>query len=553
MPIGKTGTPDHAQYRAVYHNLKPVVEKAGYSVLRADDVQKSGAITKDIVKRLGESDLVVADLTELNPNVFYELGVRHALRGKGTVMILDDKRTPDIPFDLSAYRVIKFSGDLTGIDVLAQALSQFLEEGTTDEPSRRDNPVHDWFPTLPVNVIENSDQAATAPLRQEIRALHDRLAAYEKAYGSDLPGMKSDKTPLSTVLATLSDAEDGLLPATIMDSARAAYESRDAVAFLQKIRVVLERDIRIAPGMFLNLAAYAAVMDLDEVRKAIFDQAIELYPSDRNLRRQHLLALAHSDSPGDRERAIRETPQELSIDISVESLEGESPEKVKHDLDLIAILLDAYHQADMRQEELLLAGKLVKVLPDSTRVLRNYGRALASNGLDAAALDYHRKSLFCPDVNDLSAIWFGNELHNRERHRDAAEAYAYGCLLDPNDAKNYSHLAEELSWWISESTRLLPIGGNPADVDVPEQVDPQRIVDLARCSASCMNLDADAADRIRQALNRLDLDLSDSYPPMSRGDRLACVQLLYTTLQTNLTTSGEEYAFDGPQGATLAD
>jgi len=109
MPIKKAGSPEYEHFRALFDEiLKPTLEAAGFSTQRADDVQKTGAITKDIILRLAEADLVVADLTDLNPNVFYELGVRHALRGFGTVMILDELRTTDVPFDLSAYRVIKF-------------------------------------------------------------------------------------------------------------------------------------------------------------------------------------------------------------------------------------------------------------------------------------------------------------------------------------------------------------------------------------------------------------------------------------------------------------
>jgi hypothetical protein len=132
MSIGKPGTELYAHFRAIFNQIKPIIERHGYSVVRADDVQKSGAITRDIVTRLGESDLVIADLTDLNPNVFYELGVRHALRGVGTVMILDEKRTPEIPFDLSAYRVIKFAGELTGIDLLARTLDSFLQDENSD-------------------------------------------------------------------------------------------------------------------------------------------------------------------------------------------------------------------------------------------------------------------------------------------------------------------------------------------------------------------------------------------------------------------------------------
>src|ERR1035437_2086613 len=126
MPIRHEGTTDYDHFRALYNELSPPIANRGYRVVRADDIQRGGAITKDILLALAQADLVVADLTDLNPNVFYELGVRHSLRGKGTVLIVDEVRTPDVPFDLGAYRVIKFRAELTGLAKLRAALDSYL-------------------------------------------------------------------------------------------------------------------------------------------------------------------------------------------------------------------------------------------------------------------------------------------------------------------------------------------------------------------------------------------------------------------------------------------
>ena len=58
---------------------------------------RTGNIIEDILDNLNRADLVIADLTDKNPNVFYELGVRHALR-HATILI--SQRLEDIPFDL---------------------------------------------------------------------------------------------------------------------------------------------------------------------------------------------------------------------------------------------------------------------------------------------------------------------------------------------------------------------------------------------------------------------------------------------------------------------
>src|SRR5690349_18283745 len=97
MPIRHGEEFEH--YRAIYADfVRPTLEQAGYIVTRADDIRRTGAITKDIVLRLSEADVVVADLTDLNANVFYELGIRHVLRKSGTIMLCDKLRTPNPPF-----------------------------------------------------------------------------------------------------------------------------------------------------------------------------------------------------------------------------------------------------------------------------------------------------------------------------------------------------------------------------------------------------------------------------------------------------------------------
>ncbi|MDY7103371.1 MAG: hypothetical protein S0880_19480 [Actinomycetota bacterium] len=127
--------------------MKPTVVEMGFEVLRADEVARPGAITSQIISLIAEADLVVADLTDLNPNVFYELGVRHTLKGRGTVMLVDTTRNDSLPFDLQAYRVIQYSPDLRGIENLRktvqQAAAETQSEAATSSPLGRDNPVHD--------------------------------------------------------------------------------------------------------------------------------------------------------------------------------------------------------------------------------------------------------------------------------------------------------------------------------------------------------------------------------------------------------------------------
>jgi len=100
MPFGEAFDP-------VYSGLlEPALAAAGYEVTRADSVIDQQNVLRDIVTGIERADLVVADLTGLNPNVFYELGIAHGL---GIATILITQALDEVPFELRAYRVKAYS------------------------------------------------------------------------------------------------------------------------------------------------------------------------------------------------------------------------------------------------------------------------------------------------------------------------------------------------------------------------------------------------------------------------------------------------------------
>jgi len=96
--------------------IDPIAIKKGYFPQRSDKITQPGRIDSKIIDCLMKSDLVIADLTDQNPNVFYELAVRHALQKP---VILVQQAGQKIPFDVSAQRVIRF--DVKDLDSVDQA------------------------------------------------------------------------------------------------------------------------------------------------------------------------------------------------------------------------------------------------------------------------------------------------------------------------------------------------------------------------------------------------------------------------------------------------
>lgn len=129
--------------------IEPALETLGLVVKRADQIDKPGTITKQIIEYIYKSKLVIADLSYHNPNVFYELAVRHMFR-LPTVQII--RRADKIPFDLNQSRTIIL--DTTDIYSLVPRLETYKSEIASQarqalsDPDSVDNPVTNVFPKL---------------------------------------------------------------------------------------------------------------------------------------------------------------------------------------------------------------------------------------------------------------------------------------------------------------------------------------------------------------------------------------------------------------------
>ncbi|HJU53263.1 MAG TPA: TRAFs-binding domain-containing protein [Pyrinomonadaceae bacterium] len=127
---------------ASYRNMiKPAVQKAGLECIRADEIVHSGTIDTPMYKQLLEADVVIADLSTANPNAFYELGVRHALRPFTTIIVAEEKL--GYPFDVNhtVIRRYKHLGDDIGVGdaqrftaEIVKAIKEIMKKAENDSP-----------------------------------------------------------------------------------------------------------------------------------------------------------------------------------------------------------------------------------------------------------------------------------------------------------------------------------------------------------------------------------------------------------------------------------
>jgi hypothetical protein len=117
-------------YQQLYDEvIQSVVERFHLRAYHVGEVFGPGIILQDIVQGIVESEIVIADITPENQNVFYELGYAHAL-GKPTVLLAE--RGKELPFDISGYRVLFYDNTIAGKrqveDGLKRHLAAILDE-----------------------------------------------------------------------------------------------------------------------------------------------------------------------------------------------------------------------------------------------------------------------------------------------------------------------------------------------------------------------------------------------------------------------------------------
>ena len=151
------GTKEQIDFNRVYSELiKPGLEAAGFEVFRADEEMRAGDIRTDMFQELLMADLVVADLSIDNPNVWYELGVRHALRARGIIGIRC--RRDYMPFDVYTDRSLRYhikenppvaaAPDPEHLEDDKKKLADFAMETMNSWYDRKISPVYHLLPYL---------------------------------------------------------------------------------------------------------------------------------------------------------------------------------------------------------------------------------------------------------------------------------------------------------------------------------------------------------------------------------------------------------------------
>jgi len=196
MPFGDR---EGRNFDAVYaHVVKPVIESLGINCIRSDEFPLVGVSQENILSAVVKSDIMIADVSVANPNVMYQLGVRHVASCGLTILMSDEPYLPSNTSNIAG--MLRYSQSIEGFQDLRTKLAAAVKEGMRQKGSR--SPIHRLFPELQPTI-------STEPcvfIGHGRNALWARVQIYlERELGVATVGYESESRVGSSIITVLED------------------------------------------------------------------------------------------------------------------------------------------------------------------------------------------------------------------------------------------------------------------------------------------------------------------------------------------------------------
>jgi hypothetical protein len=171
-PLGAAGSAERNRSDWILKYLVRPALGSNYEVVRSDQISEPGSISYQIIQQIATCDLAVADLTGLNPNVIYELSVRHTLN-RPAVQMMDASQK--LPFDLYGERTIFFKhDDVASLERAKSDLRRFVRE-TEREGFKSTSPVSRSIDIANLHAQSTGLADAIASVLEELIAVKDTV------------------------------------------------------------------------------------------------------------------------------------------------------------------------------------------------------------------------------------------------------------------------------------------------------------------------------------------------------------------------------------------
>lgn len=273
--------PYDKRFNRVYSILiQGALERAGYECIRQDMTSQGGYILKNVIRNLAESDLVICLLSDFNWNVAYELGMRHAMARKGTILMCQKDQEKDLKFDLKGTNILFYEPDWLNQEKDEQIIGDILKMIHSIEANNEpDSPAYDVYPQLPQNLIEfaeSDENAEIQKLRNENMALKKTI---EEA-GLDRKETAERRDFRKTLMEAIQNSI--YYSDTAVEKLRELSTEEDKTEFASFLADVIEKGY-LDEVDCKNVYTMCRRISIPPLTKAFLEKAVELHPDSEEL------------------------------------------------------------------------------------------------------------------------------------------------------------------------------------------------------------------------------------------------------------------------------
>ena len=318
MPYGGKDSNKIREYNRIFrYMIKDAILQYDKSaeVIRQDYTSEGGQIIRNVIKNIAEADVVIADLSEQNWNVAYELGLRHVMSKYGTILVCNDKT--ELPYDVQQMNIIVYSADswLDNVEANTDQICAAIASALRHE--RSDSMVFDVYSALPENLTamlsssNDKEQQRIMQLEEELAHTREEAARLKKRV-EDAGLDSSQEKETSDILPDFKKAIEDRI-----------YYSDEAVSHLRKLQQ--ENDIdgfaeflaKVLQDGFLdeddciNVYIICRRVGIPTITRMYLEIAVGFYPENDLLRTY--LADAYSKDYHKRDKAMSMANESLGI------------------------------------------------------------------------------------------------------------------------------------------------------------------------------------------------------------------------------------------------
>lgn len=444
MPYGSTETAKK-EYSRIYKLLiRSAAEECGLECIRSDIEGRGGHIMSNVIEDLASDDIVIADISGLNWNVAYELGIRHVMRKNGTILICDDET--ELPFDVQSLNIFIYPKDW--LDVMEEQCDklQGVIRNRMDGVTQGDSPVHEKFSFLPERLIQfhtDSTDSEMRGARERIAMLERELSeVYQKieSMGLSLDGERSGEVDYSKQF--LADLGNNIYNSdTAVAKLRELLDQGDKEGFLEFLSKVLtvgyldEADCR-------SVYMLCKKLNTPAINRTFLEAATKFYPDNDEL--AGFLANEYSMNYHTGDKALQMVNGILGV-VKKDGVFQLAKTTKTVSYNKLASFFDVYIHLK-KHGDMLEIGKLLYAKYETNKKLRE----IILRNVITAALEVERFEEAAQYRDLLLSIAPSNDLshYSSYRYERAVDNYAgavaelENCILcDPRDVDYYFFMA----------------------------------------------------------------------------------------------------------------